>query len=231
MNEDMARVLVVEDDVQTAAEIAAALGDDGFAVDCAHTGRDGLLKAVAGKYEAIVLDRMLPGGLDGLAVLSTLRAAGVDAPVLILSALSAVDERVRGLRAGGDDYLTKPFEFVELTARIEVLVRRRALPQRATTLRAGDLEIDLLSRQVRRAGHVVELLPREYRLLEYLMRNPGQVLTRTMLFEEVWGYRYEERTNVIDVHIGRLRRKLDQGGLPALIHTARGSGYMLRAAP
>jgi two-component system OmpR family response regulator len=226
----MARVLVVEDDTQTAAEIAAALGDHGFDVECAHSGREGLLKAAADTYEAIVLDRMLPGGLDGLAVLSTLRTAGIEAPVLILSALSGVDERVRGLRAGGDDYLTKPFEFIELTARIEVLVRRRAIPERETTLRIGDLEIDLLSREVRRAGRLVDLLPREYRLLEYLMRQPGQVVTRTMLLEEVWGYRYDERTNVIDVHIGKLRRKLEEGGLSSLIHTVRGSGYVLRAA-
>src|ERR1700757_3657798 len=169
----MARVLVVEDDVQTAAEIAAALGDSGFDVDCAHTGREGLLKAGADTYEAIVMDRMLPGGVDGLTVLSTLRTVGVEAPVLILSALSAVDERVRGLRAGGDDYLTKPFEFLELTARIEVLVRRQAIPQRETKLRVGDLEIDLLRREVHRAGRLVELLPREYHLLEYLMRQPN----------------------------------------------------------
>ncbi len=207
----MARVLVVEDDVQTAAEIAAALGDSGFDVDCAHTGREGLLKAGADTYEAIVLDRMLPGGVDGLTVLSTLRTVGVEAPVLILSALSAVDERVRG-------------------ARIEVLVRRQAIPRRDTMLHVGDLEIDLLSREVRRAGRLVELLPREYHLLEYLMRQPNQVVTRTMLFEEVWGYHYDERTNVIDVHIGKLRRKLDEGGLPTLIHTVRSSGYVLRAA-
>lgn len=226
----MARVLVVEDDVQTAAEIAAALGDYGFDVECAHSGRDGLLKAATDKYEAIVLDRMLPGELDGLAVLSTLRTVGIEAPVLILSALSAVDERVRGLRAGGDDYLTKPFDFVELTARLEVLVRRPAAPRRETVLHVGDLQIDLLTREVRRAGRLVELLPREYRLLEYLMRQPGQVVTRTMLFEEVWGYHYDERTNVIDVHIGKLRRKLDEGGLASMIHTVRGSGYVLRAA-
>src|SRR6201993_2656454 len=215
----MARVLVVEDDVQTAAEIAAALGDSGFDVDCAHTGREGLLKAGADTYEAIVLDRMLPGGVDGLTVLSTLRTVGVEAPVLILSALSAVDERVRGLRAGGDDYLTKPFEFLELTARVEALVRRRTLPSLETVLRTADLEIDLLSRQVKRAGRSVELLPREYRLLEYLMRHAGQVVTRTMLLEEVWGYRYDERSNLVDVHIGKLRRKIDEGDLPSLIHT------------
>lgn len=225
----MARVLVIEDDVDTATEIAAALRDHDFEVECAHTGRDGLLKAAADPYEAIVLDRMLPGDLDGLTLLSTLRSVGVEAPVLILSALSAVDERVRGLRAGGDDYLTKPFESLELTARLEVLMRRHTAAEPETTLRLGDLEVDLLTREVRRAGRHIELLPREYRLLEYLMRHPGQVVTRTMLFEEVWGYHFDERTNVIDVHIGKLRRKLDEGGLPSMIHTARGSGYILRA--
>jgi two-component system, OmpR family, response regulator len=227
----MTRVLVVEDDAQTAAEIAAALGDHGFEVECAHNGQDALDRAAADQYSAIVLDRMLPGGIDGLTVLSTLRGMSVDAPVLILSALSAVDERVRGLRAGGDDYLTKPFESLELTARIEVLLRRRSAstPDRQTMLRVGDLEVDLLKREVKRGGHVIDLLPREYRLLEYLMRHPGQVITRTMLFEEVWSYRYDQRTNVIDVHMGKLRRKLDEGGLPSMIHTVRGSGYILRA--
>jgi two-component system, OmpR family, response regulator len=150
--------------------------------------------------------------------------------VLILSALSAVDERVRGLRAGGDDYLTKPFEFVELTARIEALLRRQAAPQPETVLRVGDLELDLLTRELTRSGRPIELLPREYRLIEYLMRRAGQVVTRAMLFEEIWGYRYDERTNVIEVHMGKLRRKLEEGGLPPLIHTVRGSGYILRAA-
>ena len=227
----MTRVLVVEDDAQTAAEIAAALGDHGFEVECAYTGQDALDRAAADRYSAIVLDRMLPGGIDGLTVLSTLRGMSVDAPVLILSALSAVDERVRGLRAGGDDYLTKPFESLELTARIEVLLRRRtaAAPDRQTMLRVGDLEVDLLKREVRRGDRPIDLLPREYRLLEYLMRHPDQVITRTMLFEEVWSYRYDQRTNVIDVHMGKLRRKLDEGGLPSMIHTVRGSGYILRA--
>ena len=227
----MTRVLVVEDDAQTAAEIAAALGDHGFEVECAYTGQDALDRAAVDRYSAIVLDRMLPGGIDGLTVLSTLRGMSVDAPVLILSALSAVDERVRGLRAGGDDYLTKPFESLELTARIEVLLRRRtaAVPDRQTMLRVGDLEVDLLKREVRRGGRPIDLLPREYRLLEYLMRHPDQVITRTMLFEEVWSYRYDQRTNVIDVHMGKLRRKLDEGGLPSMIHTVRGSGYILRA--
>src|SRR3954471_5448869 len=224
----MARVLVIEDDRRTAAEITAALGDYGFDVEAAHDGREGLLKATAEKYDAVVLDRMLPGDLDGLGVLATLRTIRTETPVLILSALSAVDERVRGLRAGGDDYLTKPFEFVELTARLEVLIRRQTAPQRETALRVGDLQIDLLTRDVRRAGQPIELLPREYRLLEYLMRHAGRVVTRTMLFEEVWGYHYDPQTNVIDVHVGRLRRKLEEGGLSQMIHTVRGSGYVLR---
>src|SRR5690242_11448928 len=180
----MIRVLVVEDDPQTAAEIAAALNDHGYKIDLAGTGREGLLKAAAESYDAIVLDRMLPGGLDGLGVLATLRGVGVESPVLILSALSAVDERVRGLKAGGDDYLTKPFEFLELTARLDALMRRRSVPHQETTLRVGKLEIDLLTRTVRHSGQVIDLLPREYRLLEYLMRHAGQVVTRVMLFEE-----------------------------------------------
>jgi two-component system, OmpR family, response regulator len=225
----MTRVLVVEDDRQTSDEIREALGDHGLEVDQASTGREALLKAAAETYDAIVLDRMLPGGLDGLGVLSTLRAVGVEAPVLILSALSAVDERVRGLRTGGDDYLTKPFDFLELTARLDVLLRRPSAPPREATLRAGKLEMDLLSHAVRYAGRVVELLPREYRLLEFLMRHAGQVVTRTMLFEEVWNYRSVGPTNVIDMHISKLRRKLDPENSESMIWTIRGAGYMLRA--
>jgi len=226
----MTRVLVVEDDPQTAEEIRAALSDHGFAVESAGNGRDGLLKAAAETYDAIVLDRMLPGGLDGLGVLATLRAAGVESPVLILSALSGVDERVRGLRAGGDDYLTKPFDFLELTARLDVLLRRHAgVPQRETMLRVGPLKMDLLTRTVSHAGKPVELLPREYRLLEFLMRHAGQVVTRTMLFEDVWNYHYIEPTNAIDVHIGKLRRKIDPDGADSMIQTVRGAGYILRA--
>src|SRR3954469_9636049 len=179
MVRDMSRILVVEDDMQTADEISAALRDYGFTVDCAGTGREGLLKAATDLYDAIVLDRMLPGGIDGLGVLAALRAAGVEAPVLILSALSAVDERVRGLRAGGDDYMTKPFDFLELTARLDILLRRHAGPQRETVLRVGRLEMDLLKHTIYLAGKPVDLLPREFRLLEYLMRHPGQVVTRT----------------------------------------------------
>ena len=226
----MTRVLVVEDDPQTAEEIGAALSDLGFAVESAGNGRDGLLKAAAETYDAIVLDRMLPGGLDGLGVLATLRAAGVESPVLILSALSGVDERVRGLRAGGDDYLTKPFDFLELTARLDALLRRHArVPQCETMLRVGRLEMDLLTRTVSHAGKPVELLPREYRLLECLMRHAGQVVTRTMLFEDVWNYHHIEPTNVIDVHIGKLRRKIDPDGANSMIQTVRGAGYILRA--
>jgi two-component system OmpR family response regulator len=225
----MTRILVVEDDPQTAEEIKDALGDHGFQVDHAATGREGLLKAAADAYDAIVLDRMLPGGIDGLGVLSTLRAADVNAPVLILSALSGVDERVRGLRAGGDDYLTKPFDFLELTARLDVLLRGRSTPGRETMLRCGRLEMDLLTHAVRYAGRLIELLPREYRLLEFLMRHAGQVVTRTMLFEEVWNYRSVEPTNVIDMHISKLRRKLDPDSSDAIIVTVRGAGYILRA--
>ncbi len=224
----MTRVLIVEDDSQTADEISAALIDHGFAVDHASTGREGLLKAAAGGFDAIVLDRMLPGGLDGLGVLATLRAAGVDAPVLILSALSGVDERVRGLRAGGDDYLTKPFDFLELTARLDVLLRRQSAPQRESILRAGKLEMDLLTHVVRYAGRLIELLPREYRLLEFLMRHAGQVVTRTMLLENVWNFHFDPQTNIVDSHISRLRAKLDRGGAE-LIHTVRGTGYVIRA--
>ena len=225
----MTRVLVVEDDPKTANEIKADLTDHGFEVEHAATGREGLLKAAADPYDVIVLDRMLPGGIDGLGVLSTLRAAGVEAPVLILSALSAVDERVRGLRAGGDDYLTKPFDFLELTARLDVLLRRQTATPRETMLRAGKLEMDLLTHAVRYAGKVVELLPREFRLLEFLMRHAGQVVTRTMLFEEVWNYRSVEPTNLIDMHISKLRRKLEAESTEPLIRTVRGAGYMLHA--
>jgi two-component system OmpR family response regulator len=225
----MTRVLIVEDDTQTADEITAALADHGFAAEHASTGREGLLKAAAGGFDAIVLDRMLPGGLDGLGVLATLRAAGVNVPVLILSALSDVDERVRGLRAGGDDYLTKPFDFLELTARLDVLLRRQFAPQRESVLRAGKLEMDLLAHVVRYGGRLVELLPSEYRLLEFLMRHADQVVTRTMLFEQVWNYRSVEPTNVIDMHISKLRRKLDPESADPIIRTVRGAGYMLCA--
>lgn len=225
----MPNVLVVEDDAQTLAEIVEALTDHGCTVQAAGTGREGLMLAVANSYDAIVLDRMLPGGLEGLGMLAALRSTGVVTPVLILSALSAVDERVRGLRAGGDDYLTKPFEFIELTARLDALMRRREAPTALQEYQVGALRLDLLKREATLAGRPVPLLPREYRLLEYLMQHQGQVVSRTMLFEAVWDYRLDERTNVIDVHISRLRKKLNPDGNSPMIETVRGSGYKLHA--
>lgn len=222
----MPRILTIEDDAVTAREIIAELDRHGFQVDWVDNGRDGLVKAVANAYDAITLDRILPD-LDGLAIVTTVRQVGVDTPVLMISALSDVDERVRGLRAGGDDYLTKPFVPDEMMARIEVLIRRRRGGTPPTVLRAADLELDLMARTARRGGREIELLPMEFRLLEFLMRQSGQVLTRMMIFETVWGYHFDPGTNLIDVHISRLRRKVDRAGLHPLIHTVRGTGYML----
>ncbi|CAM2139469.1 response regulator transcription factor [Paraburkholderia tropica] len=225
----MPTVLVVEDDAKTRHEIQVALEDAGYAVEIATTGADGLAQATSRQLDAIILDRMLPGGMEGLDVLGALREAGSTTPVLILSALSTVDERVKGLRAGGDDYLVKPFEYIELTARLDSLVRRSQTASQEQAYRVGALNVDLVSRSVVYAGKEVELLPREYRILEYMIRREGQVISRTMLFEAVWNYRVGERTNVIDVHISRLRRKLDPTGSAPIIHTVRGSGYVLRA--
>jgi len=224
----MARVLTIEDDETTAREIVAELTSRGFEVDAVADGREGLMRAVTGDYDAITLDRMLPG-LDGLAILRVLRESGVETPVLMISALSDVDERVRGLRAGGDDYLTKPFAVDEMSARLEVLLRRRRGAERASVLRVGDLEFDLITREVRRSGQALRLLPTEMKLLEYLMRNSAQVVTRTMIFEAVWGYHFDPGTNLIDVHLGRLRRKVDPPGVAALIRTIRGAGYCIGA--
>jgi two-component system OmpR family response regulator len=221
----MARILTIEDDAVTAGEIIAELQGHGHQVDHVAAGGDGLSKALAGNYDAITLDRMLPD-LDGLALVVRLREAGVHTPVLMISALSDVDERIRGLRAGGDDYMTKPFAPDEMAARIEVLLRRER-PQQETMLHVEDLELDLMTRTARRAGTPVELLPIEFKLLYYLMRNSGQVLTRTMIFEAVWGYRFDPGTNVIDVHMARLRRKVDAGRTPSMIRTVRGFGYVL----
>jgi len=221
-------LLVIEDDDETAAYMQKGLGESGYAVDRASNGRDGLFLATSGSFDAIIMDRMLPG-LDGLAVLQALRAAKITTPVLILSALGQVDDRVKGLRAGGDDYLSKPFAFSELLARIEALLRRRDVGAIETKLAVGDLEVDLLTRQVRRAGRPIDLQPREFRLLEYLMRHAGQVVTRTMLLEGVWDYHFDPQTNVIDVHISRLRQKLDKGFEKPLLHTMRGAGYSIRA--
>ena len=222
------RILVVEDDEQTAAYMVKGLTESGYVVDRADNGRDGLFLATSSDFDAVVVDRMLPG-LDGLSLIQALRAARVVTPVLILSALGQVDDRVQGLRAGGDDYLTKPFAFSELLARIEALLRRRSGPAVVTKLAVGDLEMDLLGRSVRRAGRPVDLQPREFRLLEYLMRHAGQVVTRTMLLEGVWDYHFDPQTNVIDVHVSRLRQKIDKGFEMPLLHTVRGAGYCLRA--
>lgn len=222
------KILVVEDDETTGDYIASGLEQNGFVVDRARDGRDGLFHATDGNYAAIVLDRMLPG-MDGLAVLSALRAAGIHTPVIVLSALGSTDERVKGLKAGSDDYLAKPFAFSELLARIEALQRRgsAAVPEVTTTLSCGNLNMDLLTRRVERGGARIEVQPREFRLLELLLRNQGQVVTRTMMLEEVWDYHFDPGTNVIDVHISRLRKKIDEGSDTPLLHTVRGVGYML----
>ena len=225
------RILVVEDDRDVAGFVVRGLKEAGHVVDHADNGRDGLFMAVSETFDAIVLDRMLPGGIDGLKILETLRGQKNTTPVLLLSALSAVDERVKGLKAGGDDYLTKPFAFAELLARVEALARRGKAEPTVTRLVVEDLELDLLSRQVKRAGKKVDLQPREFRLLEYLMRHTGQVVTRTMLLEAVWDYHFDPQTNVIDVHVSRLRQKVDKPFPAPLIHTIRNAGYMLRAEP
>ena len=223
------RFLVVEDDKDVAGFIVRGLREAGHVVEHADNGRDGLFLAASEGFDTVVLDRMLPGGIDGLRLLETLRAQKSTVPVLILSALADVDERVRGLKAGGDDYLTKPFAFAELLARVEALARRGRGGSPVTKLQVEDLELDLLSRQVRRAGQKIDLQPREFRLLEYLMRHAGQVVTRTMLLEGVWDYHFDPQTNVIDVHVSRLRQKVDKPFPVPLIHTVRNAGYMLRA--
>jgi two-component system, OmpR family, response regulator len=225
--ESMPRVLLIEDDKETAAAIRAELGDHGLDVDWAANGIEGLDKARSGGAEAIIVDRLLPG-MDGLTIIEALRQEGLRTPVLVLSALGAVDDRVRGLRAGGDDYLTKPFATVELIARIEALLRRPA-ESRDTVLRVGPLELDLIERTVKRADRMIDLLPREFRLLEYMMRRKEQMLTRTMLLEEVWNYKFVPQTNLVDVHMGRLRRKVDEPPEPPMIHNVRGVGFILRA--
>ena len=223
----MAKILVIEDDDETADQIVTELAGRGFDVDREATGTTGLRRAREDSYDVIVLDRLLPE-LEGLAIVERIRHDGNTTPVLVLSALGEVEDRVRGLRAGGDDYLTKPFAFTELTARIDALLRRSPEP-RATLLRIADLELDLLSREARRGLRNLDLQDRELKLLEYLVRHEGQVVTRAMLFEQVWHYHFDPRTNLIDVHIGRLRRKVDQAGEAPLIHTVRGIGFVLRA--
>jgi two-component system OmpR family response regulator len=223
----MPKVLLIEDDHETANEIVAELADRGYEVDYAATGIEGLDKARAAEADVMIVDRLLPG-VDGLTIIEVARKEQVRTPVLVLSALGAVDDRVRGLRAGGDDYLTKPFAVAELIARIEALLRRPG-DARETVLRVGPLELDLLERIVRRNGRHIDLLPREFRLLEYMMRRKDQLLTRGMLFEEVWNYKFVPDSNLVDVHMGRLRRKIDASGEIPMIHNVRGEGFILRA--
>ncbi|MBT8078782.1 MAG: response regulator transcription factor [Gammaproteobacteria bacterium] len=221
------RILVIEDDKAVSDFICKGLDELGYNVDAALDGKEGLFLATSEKYDALIVDRMLPN-VDGLTIVQTLRASDHSVPVLFLSALGEVDDRVRGLEAGGDDYLTKPFAFSELKARIEALLRRgQPTDAPVTKLNVGDMEMDLLSRSVTRAGREIELQPREFRLLEYLMRHAGQVVTRTMLLEHVWDYHFDPQTNVIDVHISRLRAKIDKGFDTPLLETVRGAGYRL----
>lgn len=222
------RILVVEDDRDVAGFVLKGLREAGHIAEHADNGRDGLFMAAGEPFDAIILDRMLPGGIDGLRVLETLRGQDNHTPVLFLSAMAQVDDRVRGLKAGGDDYLTKPFAFSELLARVEALARRGKDTRPETRLVVGDLEMDLLSRTVRRQAQKIDLQPREFRLLEYLMRHASQVVTRTMLLEGVWDYHFDPQTNVIDVHVSRLRQKIDKPFDTPMIHTVRSAGYMLR---
>ena len=220
------RILLIEDDKETVRYLVKALGESGHSADAAGDGEQGLAMAREEQYDVLVVDRMLPER-DGLSVVRTLRAEGIRTPVLFLSALGEVDDRVKGLKAGGDDYLTKPFAMSELLARIEALVRRAQPEESDPRFVVGDLVLDRLSRRVTRAGQAIVLQPREFRLLEYLMKNAGQIVTRTMLLEKVWDYHFDPQTNVIDVHISRLRAKIDKGFDKPLLHTVRGAGYMI----
>lgn len=222
------RILVIEDDAETADQVADSLRTSGYCVDLALDGQDGLNRARKADYTVITVDRMLPQ-IEGIELIRRLRAEGVATPALFLSALGEVDDRVRGLRAGGDDYLVKPFALQELVARVDALARRSATVIKQTILRVGDLEIDLLARVARRGGREIPLLPREFRLLEYLVRNVGQTVSRAMLLQHVWDLHFDPTTNVIDVYVGRVRRKIDNGQAYPLIHTIRGVGFSLRA--
>ena len=222
------RLLIIEDDRDAADYVARAFREVGHVADLAADGEEGLALALDGDYDVLIVDRMLPKR-DGLSVIGALRAKGIETPVLILSALGQVDDRVKGLRAGGDDYLPKPYSFSELLARVEALGRRRGGGRNEETVyRVGDLELDRLSHSVRRGSEEIDLQPREFRLLEYLMKHAGQVVTRTMLLENVWDYHFDPQTNVIDVHISRLRSKIDKGHTQPLLHTVRGAGYVIR---
>ena len=220
-------LLAIEDDAEAAAFLAKGLRESGYTVDLATDGRDGLFQATEEKYDLLIVDRQLPH-LDGLSIVQLLRNNGNHTPVLVLSALGSVDERIEGLRAGGDDYLTKPFAFGELIARIEALLRRGQAAEVSTRLRVADLEMDLLKRSVKRGGTRIDLQPKEFQLLEFLMRHADQVVTRTMLLEGVWDYHFDPRTNVIDVHISNLRAKIDRGFPEQRLHTVRGAGYMIK---
>lgn len=221
------KILIVEDDAEAAAYLTKAFTEAGHVVDHARDGLTGYGMAEEGGYDCLIVDRMLPK-MDGLTMIGALREQGVQAPILILSALGQVDDRVKGLRAGGDDYLTKPYAFSELLARVEVLGRRKAPQAAETCYQVADLKLDRLSHRVTRGGEDIPLQPREFRLLEYLMRNAGRVVTRTMLLEQVWDYHFDPGTNVIDVHVSRLRSKIDKGQARPLLHTVRGSGYVIR---
>ena len=221
------KLLLVEDNERVARFVIKGLGEAGHTVDHADNGRDGLYHAVSAAYDAIIMDRMLPGGIDGLAIVETLRKSGNRVPILILSALDGVDERIRGLKSGGDDYLIKPFAFGELLARLDALLRRSQEKSVETSLALGGLSIDLLTHKVVRDGRQLALQPREFKLLEYLLRHANQVVTRTMLLENVWDYHFDPQTNVIDVHISKLRQKIDAGFPTPLLRTVRSAGYML----
>jgi two-component system OmpR family response regulator len=221
-------VLVIEDDPETASQLADFLRVRGYQVDLARNGQDGLSLASSRKYAVMTIDRMLPG-VDGIAIIRRLRESGIDVPALIVSALGEVDDRVRGLRSGGDDYLVKPFAFAELLARIEALARRSITVAKETLLRVGDLELDLVARTARRAGKEIALLPREFRVLEYLVRNAERVVPRAMLLQHVWNLNFDPTTNIIDVYVGRVRRKIDNNHSYPLIHTIRGIGFCVRA--
>ena len=223
------KVLLVEDNERVSRFVVKGLREAGHTVDHVQNGRDGLFYAASETYDAIIMDRMLPGQIDGLGIIETLRNSGNRTPILILSALSSVDERIKGLRAGGDDYLTKPFAFGELLARLDALVRRTPGDIGATQLLVGDLQMDLRSRKVTRGARSITLQPREFQLLEYLMRHVGQVVTRTMLLENVWDYHFDPQTNIIDVHISNLRQKIESQGETPLVKTVRGAGYMMTA--
>ena len=223
------RILVIEDEAEVAAELAQSLAKAGCDIELAHDGEDGFRRACEQPFDVLVVDRMLPR-LDGLSLVGRLRHRQVQTPVLFLTAMGAVADRVAGLEGGGDDYLVKPFAFAELNARVNALARRRAPSRDRTLLRSGDLVLDRLAREVHRGGPEIELLPLEFKLLEFLMLNAGRVVTRTMLLEQVWGFHFDPRTNIVETHISRLRSKIDPPGRPSLITTVRGSGYVVGAA-